>query len=215
MPTASSQPKLADAIRRHRKPGTDEVEIGSSSASPVKKTRVATMADASKLIAGVRFLLRGWIAFGMLTGVVAEPGIGKSAFVLYALVRAVVLGCDWFDGSKGPKPGYVLWIGTENDTALTLQRMRDWNIPMDRVLLPFDDPLATVNLADAEHLERIEKLVNDYKVKLVVVDSLRGGHNDDENNSRVGRVLQQLAAIAERHESRHRRHSPHQKATGR
>jgi hypothetical protein len=76
--------------------------------------------------------------------------------------------------------------------------MHDWGIPTDRVLLPFSDPLATANLSDEEHLARIEWIIRKRSVRLVVIDSLRGGHNDDENNSRVGRVLQQLSAIAER-----------------
>jgi hypothetical protein len=33
---------------------------------------------------------------------------------------------------------------------------------------------------------------------MVVIDSLRGGHGEDENSSRVGSILQSLAAIGER-----------------
>ncbi|MDZ4685266.1 MAG: AAA family ATPase [Planctomycetaceae bacterium] len=192
---------VAQHFAAKRKSGTDDIEISALlPGEEIEPIQSATMNDAAVLIAGIRFLLRGWIAFGMLTGIVAEPGIGKSAFVLFALVRVVVTACDWFNGLKGPsQPGCVLWCGTENDMAITLQRMRDWNIPMDRIVLPFaDDPLTTINLTNAEHLNRIEQLVRRYQIKLVIVDSLRGGHGDDENNSRVGRVLQDLAGIAER-----------------
>jgi hypothetical protein len=135
----------------------------------------------------------------MVTGIVAEPGDGKSAFALW-MARTVMTGCDWFNGTKGPaNPAYVLWCPTENDMAITLQRMRDWQIPMDRLVLPFkDDPLCPVNLTNAAHLELIEALVNRYRTPMVVIDSLRSGHDGDENNSRVGRVLQNLAVIAER-----------------
>ena len=87
----------------------------------VERIPTMTMADASKFISKVRYLVPFWVALGMLTGVIAEPGIGKSAFVLYALVRVVVCGGNWFNGMKGPsRPGYVLWVGTENDMAITL-----------------------------------------------------------------------------------------------
>jgi hypothetical protein len=177
--------------------GTDQVAIGSASPSP-EEIQGATMEDAAKLGAGIKYLVKGWIPFGMVTGIVAEPGVGKSAFALW-LARSVMTGRDWFNGTRGPAPGYVLWCPTENDLAITRQRMLDWQIPMDRLILPFkDDPLSSVNLTYPAHLERIEALVNKYRTPLVVIDSLRGAHAGDENNSCVGAVLQQLASIAER-----------------
>lgn len=158
------------------------------------------MEDAAKLVAGVKFLLKGWIPFGMITGIVAEPGVGKSAFTLYGIVRPILTGCDWFDNSKGTgKPGCALWCGTENDIAITIDRMKKWGVPAKQLLLPFkDDPLMAVNLTDSRHLERIEAIVEKYKPRAVVVDSLRGGHDGDENNSRVGSVMQALSGMAER-----------------
>lgn len=176
----------------------DEISIGSGVAGEQEPTRGATMADAAKLIAGVKYLLKLWIPYGMVTGVVAEPGIGKSAFVLW-LARSIVKGESWFTDQKALAPGYVLWLATENDMALTIQRMQDWDIPTEKVILPFaDDPLKPVNLCNTEHLALVESLINGYKTRAVVVDSLRGGHDTDENSSRVGRVLQSLAGIAER-----------------
>jgi hypothetical protein len=188
---------LAEVVAKLHGPGTDEVAIGVP--DELDDVKSATMADAAELVAGIRYLVRDWVPFGMVTGIVAEPGVGKSAFALYGLARPVVTGFDWFTGTKGPDaPGHVLWCGTENDIGITLHRMREWKIPMERFILPFEEPLATVNLTDAKHLSRIEALVRKHQTKLVVIDSLRGGHDGDENSSRVGRVLQELAAIAER-----------------
>jgi hypothetical protein len=205
-PSTNGHPKLADRLRDpfgRIQTGTDEILIGSDLHLLEEENgnvQGATMADAAKLVAGVRYLVREWVPFGMVTGIVAEPGVGKSAFALHAIARPIVTGCQWFTGAKGPpKPGYVLWCPTENDMAITLQRMRDWGIPLDRIILPFkDDPLAAVNLTCDEDLEKVEALVNKYRTMAVVVDSLRGGHDGDENNSRVGRVVQSLASIAER-----------------
>lgn len=192
-PSISEQ--LAEMVR-NRPSGTDVIKIGSG--EPVE-VQGATMADAAKLIDGLKYLVKGWIPFGMVTGLVAEPGVGKSAFALW-LARSIVTGNDWFDGSRGPeKPGRVLWCPTENDMAITLDRIRKWGIPMDRIILPFkDDPLKPINLLDDSHLALIESLVNKYRTKAVFIDSLRGGHDGDENSSRVGKVLQGLAGIAER-----------------
>lgn len=178
--------------------GTDHVEIAPPDPDVGDDVVGSTAADAARVIDVIKFLLKGWIPFGMVTGVVAEPGVGKSAFTLW-LARTVMIGCDWFNGTQGPtKPSKVLWCGTENDMAITLQRMRSWGIPLDRLVLPFSSPLNTIDLTVPDHLDRIEALVHRHRTLMVVVDSLRGGHDGDENSSRVGKVLQGLSTIAER-----------------
>jgi archaellum biogenesis ATPase FlaH len=179
--------------------GTDEVQIGSSSPVSDIEIQAGSMADVMKLVAGIRYLVREWIPYGMLTMLLGPPGVGKSAFALFALVRTIVLGCDWFNGTKGPTPGYVLWCDTEGTAAITVQRIKDWKIPAKSIKVPYEsDPLLSINLTYDAHLEQIEAVINFYGVKLVVIDSLRGAHDGDENSSRVAQVLQRLAAIAER-----------------
>ena len=159
------------------------------------------MADVMKRVDGIRYLVKGWIPFAMLTMILAPPGFGKSAFALYALVRTIITGgLLWFNGMKGPKePGFVLWCDTEGCAAITVQRIKDWGLPAERIKVPFeDDPLRPINLADASHMERIEAVINKHRITLVVIDSLRGAHGGDENSSKVAEVLQALAAIAER-----------------
>lgn len=199
MPRTSS--KLGDAIRKYRKPGTDDVQIGDCSPSSVTTVRAGSMADVMQRVDGIKYLVKGWIPFAMLTMLVAPPGIGKSAFALFALVRPIIRGnLLWFNGMKGPtKPGYVLWCDTEGSAAITVQRIKDWGLPADRIKVPFeDDPLLSINLTNEGHLRQIEAVINEYKIKLVVIDSLRGAHGGDENSSKVAEVLQYLAAIAER-----------------
>lgn len=212
--TLSDVPGLSDAIRKHandpatypvdgargQESGTDDIVIGSAAPSGEEAdVEGATMEDVAKLVASVKYLVKGWIPFGMVTGIVAEPGIGKSALALW-LARSVMTGCDWFNGAKGPaKEEFVLWCPTENDMAITAHRMKSWGIPTNKLILPFkDDPLLPINLADARHLELMEGLINKYRTPLVVVDSLRGGHSGDENNSQVGSILQSLSGIAEK-----------------
>jgi hypothetical protein len=186
--------------------GTDEVDIGSAPpvVASVKRIKIpheggfieevtevvppeaASIADAGKKIAEVRFLLKGWIPFGMLTGIVAQPGEGKSAFAL-TIAKTITTGAPWFNGLlwRGP-PGCVLWCGTENDLAITRSRVSAWGIHPDRLRLPFkDDPLRPIVLTNKGHLAHIEALINQFKLPLVEFDSLRGGHDKDENQSTV------------------------------
>ncbi|HQZ65467.1 MAG TPA: AAA family ATPase [Planctomycetaceae bacterium] len=202
MPLIDKKKKLGLAayLKSKRKPGSDVVTIGGSDADPVEEFETASMADVMKRVAGIRYLVKDWIPHGMATMLVAEPGVGKSAFALFGLVRPIIMDANWFNGTKGPpKRSNVLWCDTEGTAAITVQRLHDWGRPPERIKVPFaDDPLRPINLTDPKHLQRIEDAVNNYKTPLVVIDSLRGAHDGDENSSGVTKVLQSLGGIAER-----------------
>ena len=115
-------------------PGTDLVKIGSARAREQLKTEdieTATMEDVSQIVGSVKFLVRNWIPYGMVTLVVAPPGVGKSAFALGALAGPIILGGRrWFNLRSGPKkPGYVLWADTEGGNAISIKRLNDWGLP--------------------------------------------------------------------------------------
>jgi archaellum biogenesis ATPase FlaH len=196
--TPTPKPSPLEKLLRRAMRGTDDVEIGNPATAPDVQT--ASMADVARIVKGVRFLVPDWVPFGMVTMLMGEPGVGKSAFALYGLVRPIIGPRNWFNGRMGPSVrGYVLWCDCEGTAAITTQRIRDWKLPATLIMVPFhDDPLGSVNLADDGDLARIEALICKYRMKLVVVDSLRGAHDLDENNSKVGQVLQKLAKIAER-----------------
>ena len=121
---------------------SDAVEIGSHSTSDGDEDDTASWEDVRKLVAGIRWLVRGWVPYGMLTGIIAEPKVGKSAFALGGLIRPVITGCNWFNGFPGPEPGYAVWCDTEGAAAINIQRAAEWGLPVDRIKVPFaDDPL--------------------------------------------------------------------------
>ena len=193
-PKSALARKLKDRLR-----GTDDVEISSPLHEFGAEDKTASWADVRKLVKGIRWMLKGWFPAGMLTGIIAEPKIGKSGFALGGLVRPIITGCNWFTGYSGPKPGYALWCDTEGSAAINIQRAEDWGLPEERIKVPFpDDPLRRINLKSTEHLDRIESVICHYRCRLAVIDSLRGAHGDDENNSRIAQILQALTEIAER-----------------
>lgn len=177
---------------------SDSVTIGSVDYESDEADETASWTDVEETVAGVRWLVPSWLPYGMVTGVIAEPKVGKSAFVLGALVRPIVCGGNWFNDCIGPGMGNVLWCDTEGRAAINIERARAWGLPKGRIKVPFKDRLQRVNLKDADHLARIESVVCRYSTPLVVIDSLRGAHSDDENNSKVGQILQSLTEIAER-----------------
>ncbi len=135
----------------------------------------------------------------MLSATIAQPKIGKSGWVLGAFVRPLIVGCSWFDYSPGPGPGNVVWCDTEGSVGINIERARNWGLPLDRVQVPFqDDPFRRIDIDNPSHIARILEVVSRYKARLVVVDSFRGAHGGDENNSRIARGLQNLAGVAEK-----------------
>lgn len=160
----------------------------------------ASWADALRLIGKIEFLVPQWIPRGMVTGVIAEPKKGKTAFVEHGLVGPVVTGRSWFSNAFNPwDPQYVVWCDTEHSLAINLERAEAWGLPVERIKSWSDDPLEQIDLMNADHLERLENVILKYKAPMVVIDSLRGAHGEDENNSRfITEALKPLGTIAAR-----------------
>lgn len=91
----------------------------------------------------------------------------------------------------------VLWLETEAFHAGLKERINALGIPKDRVIFPFKNPLEDVRLDDDNHRAQIERVIREVKPSLVVVDSLRGSHAKDENDSRdMTKILSFLSRLA-------------------
>ncbi len=64
--------------------GTDKIKIGSELGNG-EAVGVGDMCAVMAKVEGIRFLVKGWIPFGMLSMIMAAPGIGKSALALKPL----------------------------------------------------------------------------------------------------------------------------------
>jgi hypothetical protein len=179
---------------------TPAVAIGSIKYEDEACDNTGCFLDVEKVVKGIRWMVEPWVPFGMLTGIIAQPKTAKSLFAMYALAGPVITAGSWWTGQLGPRePGYVVWCDTERRAAINLARARQWGLPMDRILTPFggNDILKPVNLEDDSHISRIVSVVCRYKAPLVIVDSLRGGHAMNENDSCMVKPLKGLARIAE------------------
>lgn len=180
----------------------DEIEIvdrfgGNPGISDAYET--ASWADLEERNAKVRYLLRHWIPCGMLTGLIGEPKVGKTSFVLWAIIRPIITGCAWFTGQSGSDPSYVLWCDTERRSGLNLPRAREFGLPVERVLLPFkqDNIYGVLDMNDDDHINRIKNVVFRYQAKLVIVDGYRGANKKNEDKSDCALGLLNLARICE------------------
>ena len=174
------------------------LEVGSPGYIPDENHKSSSLADAHKFIQGIQWLVPGWVPRGMLTGVVAQSKMGKSAFVLDGLVRPLATGSNWFSGAFNSIVAPVIWCDTEGSLAINDQRAQDWEIPRNMIKMPFDDPLQKLCLEDHSHLIRLENVINYNRSPLAILDSFRGSHDREENNSRISTLLRKLSDISER-----------------
>jgi AAA domain len=159
-----------------------------------------TGADLIRELPQVLFLWNPWIPRGMITLVIAAPGIGKSAFAMGALARAVTCAGTWPDGKTSLlAPGKVLYVDTESGQAMLSERLQQWKLPAERIILPkSDDVLGTVKLDDPDDVFALRHFVQRQKPALVIIDSLRGSHSKAENDSRIsGEILEALGKLAQ------------------
>jgi len=159
----------------------------------------STGEDLDRSIESIEFINEPWLPKGLVTLLIASPGLGKSKLALDVTSRILNPATGWFDGKtlEGPQMTKVLWLETEAFHAGLKERINTLGIPKDRVIFPFKNPLEDVRLDDDNHRAQIERVIREVKPSLVVVDSLRGSHGKDENDSRdMTKILSFLAQLA-------------------
>jgi RecA-family ATPase len=151
----------------------------------------------------VAWLWSGRVPFGKLTGLVGDPGLGKSTVALDIVARLSV-GAAMPDGIA-LEPATSLVLSAEDGIADTLvPRLLAAGADTDRVLFMLDTdeaetPLPPRTIPDA--IPEIEAVVEEHGVRLVVIDPLgaflAAGINSWADTAVRG-ALAPLAAMAER-----------------
>lgn len=156
--------------------------------------------DLEQTAKSVTWLWDSWIPNGFLTMIVGAPSSGKSYFTL-SLVRVLLGGGDWPDGTKHEKPGpdtEVLWIETEGGEAMNRERATTLGIDLARITtIHTPETLGQpIDFAKSEQLLHMIERAKHSRTALVVIDSLSGGHTVNENESASGKIVQSIAQIA-------------------
>lgn len=159
---------------------------------PDTPVKTGSYGQLERILPETRWLWHPYIPASYLTMVAADSGVGKSAFVLH-LIRHVLTGTPFPDGTDCPRSNHVLLCDTEVFQIEHIKRMKAWGIDRERVLTPFEDPSADFFLDQPDHLARLAKVANYYKPGIILLDSLSGGHTQDEISVETGRAIRNLA----------------------
>lgn len=196
--------KASGELARRAYAGDDPEEIIGASLAHLQGLRRATLdlpeprsfEDVAALIQEMRFVWQDWLAVAMFHILAAEQEAGKSILALY-IANCFLSGAPWPDGTSfEERVGEVLWCECESGQGLNYSRMRGWNLPIDRLLMPLDDPLADVRLDNPDHRRRIASYARRPDMRLIVVDSLSGATRRNENDSIAADNAFWLASLA-------------------
>lgn len=185
-----------------------EIDVAAFGA-PLAETRRSGLVTLSTVTPErVAWLWAGRLPYGKLVVLDGDPSVGKSTLTCDLAARTST-GAPWPDGSPGGAPAGVLLLSAEDGLADTIApRLAAAGADATRV-----HALVTVTLANPDgeplvstpslprDLPRIEEIVVEYGVRLVVVDVLMAylnGKVDAHRDQDVRGVLHQLAAMAER-----------------
>jgi len=156
----------------------------------------STGKDLDQAIESTSFIAEDWLPRGHVTALVSSPGMGKS-YVALAVVQIIIGQDKWFDGETSVEVNAqrVIWCEAEGFQAGLKDRIKQLDIPPESIIFPFKDPLVDFKLE--QHLTHLKSVVAYHKPDLVVIDSLRGSHGREENDSKAMQsVMSRLVSLA-------------------
>jgi len=158
----------------------------------------STGKDLDQAIESTSFIAEGWLPRGHVTALVSSPGLGKSYLAL-EVTKIITTGQEkWFDKGISVKANskVIIWCEAEGFQAGLKDRIERLGIPPESIIFPFKDPLVDFKLE--QHLTHLKSVVAYHKpVDLVVIDSLRGSHGGEENDSKAMQsVMSELVSLA-------------------
>ncbi|MBL0323238.1 MAG: AAA family ATPase [Ignavibacteria bacterium] len=161
-----------------------------------------TWADLEGRYSNVTWLFTGYIAQGFTTMIAGPPGMGKS-FLTMAWCKTLIYGGTWPDGTEYVQPiedAGILWVETEGGEPLNIPRAKQMGIGTDRIhtIYTKETDGNPVNLMAKETLDIITRVAGYPNIVAIVVDSLSGGHNANENERGLVRSFRLLPRLQQR-----------------
>ena len=157
----------------------------------------STWADLDEVLGPIEWDWPGWLPKGFLIEIVGEQGFGKSILAL-RIASCFLRGDPWPDGTTFEgEVGKVLWAEAEASQKLNLDRAKPWGLTLENIVHPLTDPLEDVQLNSSRHQAAIKALAQRSDIHLVIIDSLSGGHQVDEQAaSRMIPIIKWIAELA-------------------
>lgn len=140
----------------------------------------------------VEWLWYPYIPYGKLTILQGDPGEGKSTFMLN-IAALLTRGKNMPDGFRVPEPQRVVYQTAEDNLADTVKpRLTAAGADCDMIayIVDEEDPLT---LEDS----RIEKVLEQTKARLFILDPLQAYLSQDSDMNSAGRMRNQLKKLAD------------------
>jgi putative DNA primase/helicase len=151
--------------------------------------------DLDNALGPIEWLWANWLPKGFLTVLAGESGAGKSYFAL-RIALSITNGLMFPDETVPQQSGLVVWCETEASQSLNLDRAKKWGLAIEKIILPLDDATEDISLDNPIHQKRIVEAASLPGVKLVIVDSLSGSSQRDENSTKMIGPTKFLAQLA-------------------
>lgn len=147
-----------------------------------------TLEDIQKIIGDTVYLWDGYIMAAGLNSIGADPGAGKTTFMM-DLHRRQWNGLTWPDGKPIQEPGRrVVWLMSDQRLSQLVDCAKSMGVPLDSIFIAAEKGYPTFSLTlEGEFLERINTIVSQVKPWAFVIDSVTSamgsnkGKNEDLN----------------------------------
>jgi len=177
---AARRTALDGFLCSHRDP--DAVVMASADVDPTgpppeaePPRRCATLADLRHLVADAQWLWKGWLAAGVLNGLAADPGTGKTIMAA-DVARRLWFGLDWPDNQLNsiPEGTRTLWVPGDRHYTQLIGLADKFGLPDEAMIFnaPVTDPTGGLDLDDPAELDALAGRVRDEAPGLVIVDTV-------------------------------------------
>jgi KaiC/GvpD/RAD55 family RecA-like ATPase len=162
----------------------------------------ATVADLIRLGQSLQWLWKGWIQRGVLVGIAAEPGAGKTRLCA-DIAKRVHHAMPWPDGSPATldKGSKVMWLACDGQWGEITQFPEQFGIPADSIYLNAWnlDPTEGTSLDEQKHFKELEDRINRTGVSLVFVDTVMNSTSHNTTRPEEGvKYFKPLADVAQK-----------------
>lgn len=193
---------------RSVKPAQAAPKFNTVSTFPPVKIEIEKMSEVKET--DIKWLWKDRLAFGKMTLIAGEPGVGKSQFLMYVASILSKGGRFHYENSDCEAGNVLIISGEDNSNDTIKPRLMALDADMDRIHNvkgiankdrngnAFFDPICLV-----DNLSEIESLMKKHKYKMIIVDpiSLYLGSIDENKNKEIRGALSRISAMNERNNS--------------